>query len=181
MYDWLFSTSALVGSFTAAIIDVRSGRIPNWITLPLAAGGLALQAFGGWRALLYGLSGLALAGGVPWLFHCGTDGRAIGGGDVKLFAGLGALTGPMMGLEIELSAFVLFGVFAMVRLAFEGSLLRVFGNVLHLVAARFRPRSARRAIDSVALTEMRLGPAIALGVVSVMARDTLIRWLPWLG
>jgi prepilin peptidase CpaA len=181
MTDSMIFGVAAVASITAGVIDARSGRIPNWLTLPLAVGGLAIQASGGWRGLVQSLLGLILAGAVPWLFHRLTAGRAIGGGDVKLFAGLGALMGPFLGLEIELSAFVLLGVFALVRLAFAGDLLRVLGNVARLLANPFLPLRWRSPIGALALTEMRLGPAIALGVVSVAFRTFAQRWVPWLG
>jgi prepilin peptidase CpaA len=124
--------------------------------------------------------GLLVSAAVPWLLHRATRGKAIGGGDVKLFAALGALTGPIVGIEIELSAFLLLGVFALVRLTFKGRLLGVLGNALRLLGNPLLPKKWRRTVEPEALTEMRLGPAIAAAVVVVALRDHVAGWLPWI-
>src|SRR5947209_11249935 len=76
----------------AAYTDLRSRRIPNWLTLSAAVIGLGLNlalggAAGGLTAVL-GL-GLGLAMLLPFYLL-----RAVGAGDVKLLAALGALLGP---------------------------------------------------------------------------------------
>ena len=91
--------AALATSTVAGVIDLRSGRIPNWVTLPVAGAGLLahLGLRGAW-GLTESVAGLLLCGGVPLLMFRVSRGRAIGGGDVKLFGALGALLGPRMGL-----------------------------------------------------------------------------------
>src|SRR5689334_15346698 len=94
---------ACAATLAAAGTDSRTGRIPNWLTLPLLPAGLAL---GFVEAGLLGLGsaalGCVLCFAVPFgLLHF-SRGKAIGGGDVKLFAGLGALLGPGAGLQVEL-------------------------------------------------------------------------------
>jgi prepilin peptidase CpaA len=82
----------------AAVIDIRSRRIPDWLTLALMLGGL-LQ-----NGLLHGSitfgqswAGLGVGFGLTFiLFALG----AMGGGDVKLFAGIGAWVGPGRIIEI---------------------------------------------------------------------------------
>jgi prepilin peptidase CpaA len=172
---------ALLIGATAGIIDARTGRIPNWLTLPAAGAGLlANWALGGHAGLAFAAVGLVAAALVPWVLHRVTQGRAIGGGDVKLFAALGALRGPTAGLEIELSACILLGVFALVRLAFAGRLLRVLANAARLLTNPVLPKRWRRPIEAEALTEMRMGPAILAAVLYVVAADRLTTWLPWL-
>ena len=99
-----------------------------------------------------------------------------GGGDVKLFAGLGAFAGVTLGLEIELSSFTLLAVFALVQLAFRGQLLLVLGNVVRILLRPFRTTDQRLPLSPASLTQMRMGPAIAVAVF-VMA---VTEWLPWL-
>jgi hypothetical protein len=84
----------------------------------------------------------------------------------------------MAGLEIELGALALLLVVALVRLAFAGQLLKVFASTLRLVAAPFSKRAASAA--PVALTEMRLGPAIAVAAAASVVSQHLGAWLPWL-
>src|SRR5690606_1381910 len=164
----LSSSAVIVVSLIASVMDARTGRIPNWLTLPAAALGVALGAIrGGGSGVIASLIGLLVAAVIPWALHRATRGRAIGGGDVKLFAALGALVGPLTGLEIELSAFVLLAVFGLARLTFQGSLARVLLNALGLLLNPLLPSKWRRTIEPEGLTEMRMGPAIAAAVLVV--------------
>ena len=172
---------ALAVSAIGAVTDVRSGRIPNALTLPAAAAGVALHAaLGGMSRALVSVVGLLVTGLVPWFLHRATRGRAIGGGDVKLFAALGAIMGPVAGLEIEFSAFVILSLFAMVRLAFRGDLLRMLKNVLVLVLRPFLPQRWRRPLDAEAMTELRMGPAILAAVATASVAERAARWASWL-
>lgn len=95
----------LVGLVVAAVCtDLRSGRIPNRLTMGAAAAGLLLNV------LLGGLNG-ALASGGGWLLGAGLlfaffAVGALGAGDVKLLAAVGALKGP----AFAFNAFVFTGV-----------------------------------------------------------------------
>jgi prepilin peptidase CpaA len=171
----------IIATATAATLDARTGLIPNWLTLPLMAAGIAFQAVSrGASGVALAITGLVVCGLLPWLLHRSTQGKAIGGGDVKLFAGLGAVAGPFAGLEIELSAFLLLGVFALVQLAFRGQLLRVLRSSLFLALNPLFPTRWKRPLETAALTEMRMGPAIAVAALSVLVRDQLAAYLPWI-
>jgi prepilin peptidase CpaA len=171
----------VIATATAATLDARTGLIPNWLTLPLMAAGLAVQGIsGGVTGLALAATGLTVCGLLPWLLYRGSQGKAIGGGDVKLFAGLGAVAGPFAGLQIELSAFLLLGVFALVQLAFRGQLLRVLRSSLFLALNPLLPSRWKRPLETAALTEMRMGPAIAVAALSVLVRDQLAVHLPWI-
>jgi prepilin peptidase CpaA len=179
MTDVTFQALAVACSLVAAFTDWKSGRIPNWLTLPTMAGALVAQVAlrGTWGAT-ESLAGLLLCGGVPWLVFRASDGQAIGGGDVKLFGALGALLGPTAGLELELESLVLLLGAALVRLAFRGDLSALLRSVLRLVVRRFRNSSPDAS--PVALTEMRLGPAIALAAVLTVVAQRASGGLSWL-
>jgi len=80
----------VVGAFTAvaAVSDLRTRRLPNWLTVPaFAAGLLAHTVVNGFAGLGFALLGFATGFGlllVLWLIGGG------GGGDVKLMGALGA-------------------------------------------------------------------------------------------
>lgn len=174
------AASLLVGG-VGAVWDARTGRIPNRLTFPAGAGAIVLHfALGGASQALESILGLLLAGLLPFVLARATSGRAIGGGDVKLFAALGALHGPLVGLEIELSACILLSVFALLRLAFAGRLLAVLGNALRLVANPLLPARFRKPPSPEALTELRMGPAILGAVCYACFADHLARWAPWI-
>ena len=159
----------VIASAVAAVIDLRTRTIPNWLTLPMPLLGIVVHTVslgvdGMWVATLGCLLCLAPT---YFLFARG----ALGGGDVKLFAGFGALLGPRDGLEVELTAFVLVAIYALWTTAWHGrlgALLRASCQAsLHLVApARFvRPSGAQH--ESV---ELPMGAAIVAAVVALCVR-----------
>ena len=78
----------------SALLDSRTRRIPNWLTVSgFLAGILVHGALGGWHAIRVTLegAGLGLAILMPLVLL-----RALGAGDWKLMGALGALVGPQM-------------------------------------------------------------------------------------
>ncbi|MFM9032741.1 MAG: prepilin peptidase [Mycobacterium sp.] len=75
-----------------SIVDLRRHRLPNWLTVPGAVTILAGCALCG-RGPAAVLGALAL-GGLYLAVHL-ADPTGLGGGDVKLAVGLGALTGAL--------------------------------------------------------------------------------------
>jgi prepilin peptidase CpaA len=176
------SAAAMLVSIIAAVMDRCTGRIPNWLTLPVAVFGVVLHAIlGGTGPAGASLLGLVLNAAIPAILYGFSHGRAIGGGDVKLLAALGALLGPTMGLETEFGAFILLAAFALIQLAFRGQLLRVLGNAVYLTVNPVLPRKWRKSVQIDDLTEMRMGPAIATSVMSTLLIEQLNRVFPWLG
>jgi prepilin peptidase CpaA len=162
----------------AAVWDLRTGLIPNWLSL----GGLGigfvshiavhiaeLSSSGTLAPVMAGaldsLLGVLLCALTPYLLFR-ID--AMGGGDVKLLALVGAFVGPILGLELELSAFIGMALFAPVRLAYEGKLLGVLGNTLVLVANPFLPKQRKREVSRELLTAFKFGPAVLVANVVVL-------------
>ena len=85
--------AAIAGSGGAsAILDLRTRRVPNWLTLTITAVGVSLAA-----AQLTTFSVAAALGGFAvglLLMLPGHIVGATGAGDVKLFAAVGTLLGP---------------------------------------------------------------------------------------
>ncbi|MBV9945276.1 MAG: prepilin peptidase [Myxococcales bacterium] len=174
-----FLIAAAVVAAAAAWTDWRTGQIPNWLTLGgLAAGvlGHLLVGFrlgGGFHGALLeagqSLGGVLFCGVVPaFMWQRG----AIGGGDVKLFAALGALCQPMAGLEVETYAFVAAALIAPIKLVYRGELLKTLGRSATLIANPFRKAEQRKEIPAELMTWFRLGPAIFLGA----AATVLMHW-----
>lgn len=174
---------AFVG--VAAALDFRTGLIPNWLTLgglgvgvvlhvavhlaDLSSSGLVSAALAG---VFNTVLGVLLCGLPPYvLFRM----EAMGGGDVKLLAAVGAFVGPTLGLEIELSAFVAMALFSPIRLAYEGKLLAVLGNTLVLVANPFLPKQRRREVPREMMTAFKFGPAVFVANAVVVAAHWMDR------
>lgn len=89
---------------TAVATDLRSCRIPNWLTFPAMASGLVTHTLlNGQAGLILSLEGLGLGSGFFLIFYLM---GGMGAGDVKLMAAVGSFMGP----EGVLSAVVVTGV-----------------------------------------------------------------------
>lgn len=120
----------------AAASDLRSRRIPNWLTLSGVVLGLGINTLlGGWHgfAIALGGCGLALAVYVP-LYAV----RALGAGDVKLMAAVGAFTGPAMWLDVVIATALLGGVLALILVVMRRRLKRTLLNVGLIVSTLLR-------------------------------------------
>ena len=114
----------------AAVLDVRWRRIPNWLVLIAFGTGLLSNllragASGAMLALLGAALGMLLL--LPF-YRLG----AVGAGDVKLLAALGALVGPHALVSVALYAAVVGGAISCVVLARR----RRLGLALREIGAR---------------------------------------------
>jgi len=147
-----------LGLGAAVFTDVRSRRIPNWLTGAIAGAAFGL-AFGGGpvtpvRALLGLVVGLALM--LP-----GHIIGATGAGDVKLMAAVGAVVGPEVIFRAFLYSAVAGGVLAIVVALRRGRLGTTLMATTNLVT---QPVHAKRAIEaSDRANRFAYGPAIAVG------------------
>lgn len=167
-----FFLGAVALAACAAWTDFRTGHIPNQITFP--ALGLAIVAHAIHGASVQGLGGALSEGGFAFggALACGLAPLfmhlrgGMGGGDVKLFAAIGALLHPLAGLEAETYAFVAAAVLAMTKLAWQGTLLRTLGNTTALVMNPLRRKEAKREVPQEMRAWFRLGPAIFIGTAA---------------
>lgn len=111
---------------TAVVLDVRHRRLANWLTLGALVVALALRSPGGWGTVVTGLlsAALALAAGFPFFLLGG-----LGGGDVKLMAGLAAFLDPPALWPALLAMALTGGAMAVFAAARKRSLGRVVRNV----------------------------------------------------
>jgi len=172
----LLHIAAVVATGVAAFTDLRTGEMPNRVTLGALGlglvGGACMPLFhGGTAAAIPGALGTAVLGAVVasvvplFLWR----GRALGGGDVKLFCALGALMGPMLALEAQMMAFAAGALIIPFRLAWQGRLFATLGRSVGLVTNAFVPADRKKPIDAAAMTWFRLGPAIFAGTVLCLA------------
>jgi prepilin peptidase CpaA len=169
--NW-FLVAAVAVAAVAAYSDFRTGTIPNWITYPaLVIGPIAHAALfsmkGGSSDLAlfegaYSIGGAVVCAIVPVILY---RQNALGGGDLKLFAALGAICQPNIGVEIQMYAFIAATVIAPARLAYEGKLFQTVKNAGTLIANMLRPKEKRESVDESAMSWFRMGPAVLVGTL----------------
>jgi prepilin peptidase CpaA len=147
--------------------DVRTRRIPNYLTLGGALAGLLFQALVfGWPGLLQGLGGLAVGFGLMLtLYLLG----GMGAGDVKGLGALGAWLTPWNSLSLFCYVVIVGGIVALGMVIWRGELRQFFRRagefLVNLVLTRGRGvLSPAQPSPSIAGATMPYGVAIALGM-----------------
>jgi prepilin peptidase CpaA len=149
----------------AGLLDLRTRRIPNWLTLGGLLAALVLRAATGVHPLLDGLAGAGLGFGIGIvLMVLG----ALGGGDGKLLMAVGAFFGlrPFVGALLLIG--VLGGLLGIVEAVRQRAILPAVynaGGMLRRWATLGRRGDAVRTLDSPGAVKVPYGVAIALGAV----------------
>ena len=148
--------------------DVRYRRIPNPFVLSALVGGLVINTVArGGDGLLSGLGGCALAFALMFGLHLF---GAMGAGDVKLFAAVGALFGIHLVPPIFLVVLVTGGCLALMTMIRTGSVRSTMGGVVRIFAGLL---PGRRVPTFTVPADRRLtvpyGVAIVLGSVISLA------------
>jgi prepilin peptidase CpaA len=177
-FSLLLDDAPLLALLTlAAVIDLRRRRIPNWLTFGLIASGLArawlVAGVAGAAGLIHATAGLFAAASIPFfLFALG----ALGGGDVKLLAGVGAWLGAEAGLAVFAVQSVIGLALVLVTAVSQGRTLLLFRNsavlacdmAQHGVAAG-SPRNNPGFVTSIDRPLPYAVPVLAATVVVILA------------
>ena len=146
--------------------DMRTRRIPNYLTLGTAVAGLAYNFMGqGLPGLVNGLLGMLLGCALlilPYLWG------GMGAGDVKALAALGAWLGPKLTVFLFCYMGIAGGVMALGYLVWQGSLWEKIkqGRTFLLNMILCQPDGPPRPPSPAQLTEgIPYGVAIAVGMV----------------
>jgi prepilin peptidase CpaA len=117
----------------AAVFDVLYRRIPNWLTVSGVLLGIALNAFIGppEAGLVFSLAGLAVGFGIYAVLYAL---RAMGAGDVKLMAAVGALVGYQRWFGIFFITALIGGVMALILVVSRGRLKKTFFNMSFILS-----------------------------------------------
>ncbi len=162
--------AALGIALVSAVTDWRRGEIPNWLTLPpLVVGPLFWLLVGGLgplglELLLQSLASILVCSLVPYLLW---RRNALGGGDVKIVAAMGGLVHMKYGLEIVLAGLIASSIYAFLRLAWQGKLLRTLANSFFLALNPILPKAWRREIKREQMSYVRMGGGFAVGALVV--------------
>ena len=175
MAVYIAHSVALLITAIAAVTDWRTGHIPNWLTLPpIVIAPIAWGVTYGIAPALESILGILICGLVPYLlFRKG----AMAGGDVKLFAALGALTGIFVGVEAQFFSFFAATILALGALAWRGLLFKTLANAARIALNPLLPEKHRREVSTENLNEFRLGASIFAGTLAALALHHPTLWM----
>ncbi|GAB2536029.1 A24 family peptidase [Gracilibacillus alcaliphilus] len=108
-----------------AYYDIRKHRIPNWLNVVGTLAGILYHLFVYQiDGLLQSVFGLLVGGGIMLVLYIF---KAIGAGDVKLFAAIGAITGVLYTLYAIMYSIIFAGIIGIIILLFTKT---IFINML---------------------------------------------------
>ncbi|HKH99690.1 MAG TPA: prepilin peptidase [Candidatus Sulfotelmatobacter sp.] len=159
----------LAGAVLLAVIagwtDLRSRRIPNWLTVPGLLAGVAANAFlGGWGGLKTSLLGVALGLALllPFVLL-----KSLGAGDWKLAGALGAFAGPAVLITLLMGSVFVAGIMAAALVVYRGRVRQTMRNIGHILVSlvTFRLPGDQVSLDNPASLKVPYGVALAFTVV----------------
>ena len=151
----------VAATVTAAVIDVRTRRVPNLLTMSLAAVGLAMAMAGFGRVgIIASITG-CLVGLVVML--PGHLLGATGGGDVKLLAAAGTLLGPAATFRAFVATAIAGGLIAVVVALRRRRLAATLAGTASLVTSAGSDIAVIR--ESSQDNRFAYAPAIAIGAI----------------
>ena len=165
--DTSYALAAFTCALAGAVTDVRTRRIPNWLTGSGMLFGLGLHLLaGGWRGLASATAAGMIAGAIFLLFYLA---GGMGAGDVKLITAVCCIAGPGALAGILLGTALLGGLFAIVLALLRRRLKDTFTNMgrlmLHHGSTGLRPHPELNVANSRTL-RLPYGLAIAAGAGS---------------
>lgn len=148
--------------------DVRYRRIPNAFVIATLASGLVVNTiFGGLQGALLSLGGCAFAFILMFILHVF---GAMGAGDVKLFAAIGAVTGSAYVMPMFLIVVVTGGLLAVVSTLRAGAARTTFLRVIQILVGLLPGwQMPRFAVPSDRKLTIPYGVAITLGSIITLA------------
>jgi prepilin peptidase CpaA len=161
----LVLAGAVLLSMAAGWTDLRSRRIPNWLTVPgLLIGIAANTALSGWGGLKTSVLGAAvgLALLLPFVLL-----RSLGAGDWKLAGALGAFTGPSLLVDLLLASVFVAGLMAVALVIYKGRVRQTARNIGHILVSlvTFRLPGSQVSLDNPDSLKVPYGVALAFTVV----------------
>jgi prepilin peptidase CpaA len=163
----LIWTLTILLTVLAGFVDVRTRKIPNWLSVSGIAVGTGVNTMvGGWpgcKASLLG-AGLALGLLLPLVLL-----RALGAGDWKLMGAVGAFLGWRMMLVILLFSLFAAGLMAVIATMRTKRVVATLKNMWVLVqgfvAFGLRP-NPEISLDNPALIKLPFGMAVAAATIA---------------
>jgi len=162
MHAQIIWVPTLALTLSAALLDWRARRIPNWLTVPGLFLGVALHAaLSGLHGALYALEGAGLA---LVLLFAPVLIRVLGAGDWKLMGAVGAFLGPMLFLFVFFGSIFFAGLMATIQIIRAHRVSETLRNMVVLVRGFFAfglKTNAQLSLDNPSSLKLPFGVAVA--------------------
>jgi prepilin peptidase CpaA len=158
----------------AAVLDIKTRRIPNWLSLSGIVVAVLLNTFlGELDGLWFSLKGLGVAFVIYFVLYLL---HGMGAGDVKLMAAVGAASGPMYWFLILVLTSLIGAVAGLILIAVKGRFRKTFDNILLILISL---RHATAPYKGHPQLDVRSGEALRLPHAVMIACGTLLAiWAP---
>jgi prepilin peptidase CpaA len=159
----------LIVLLTAAVFDILYRRIPNWLNVSGVLLGIAMNTLIGSpeAGLTFSLAGLGVAFGIYAALYAL---HAMGAGDVKLMAAVGALVGWERWFGIFFVTALIGGVMALILVVSRGRFKKTFFNVSFILSEMKSGRPAYLANEEL---DVKNKKALGLPHGAVIAVSTI--------
>jgi prepilin peptidase CpaA len=148
---------------TAMCIDLRSSRIPNWLTFPAMGFALVAHAWlGGLQGAIFSLAGLGTGLGLFLILYVS---GSIGAGDVKLMAAVGAIMGPYGALLSGLLAILVGGLYALGAMCYQWGFATTGRKLVYATQGALLMRGQAWSQELALPFRLRYGLAVAGGTL----------------
>jgi prepilin peptidase CpaA len=147
----------------AVVMDLHSSRIPNWLTFSGMGFALAGHAWlNNMDGVLFSLAGLGTGLGLFFMFYLA---GAIGAGDVKLMAAIGAFVGVYGVLSCAWLAMMIGGVYAISAMCYHWGLAAAGQRLVYAAYGAIVVGGSAWSRELSLPFKLRYGLAIAAGTL----------------
>ena len=148
---------------TAIGTDLRSSRLPNWLTFPAMGFALLTQAWlGGLQGAIFSLVGLGAGLGLFLILYVS---GSIGAGDVKLMAAVGAIMGPYGALLSGLLAIMVGGLYALGAMCYQWGFATTGRKLVYATQGALQMRGKAWSQELALPFRLRYGLAVVGGTL----------------
>ncbi len=157
---------AVAFAVTAGITDLRSRRIPNWLTIPgLLVGIAANAAISGWSGVKTSLlgAGLGLLLLLPFVVI-----HSLGAGDWKLAGALGAFVGPGVLVDLLIVSVFVAGIMALALVIYKRRVMETLSNIGRLLASMVTFRMPGPEVSLENPNSLRIPYGVALAFTTLL-------------
>jgi len=152
-------------------MDWRSRRIPNWLTVPALAVGIASNSLAwGWSGTKSSLlgAGLGLLLLLPFVLI-----RSLGAGDWKIVGAVGAFLGPQSLITVLAVTILVAGVMAVILIVWKKRVRQTARNLGRMLGAMVTLRlpGPELSLDNPEALKVPFGVAVAVAVILFVAQQ----------